>query len=266
VGVEFARRFRFAARALTIYVAAALLFQYLIVLVFRSIDVGALGPIMELLPESVRALIGAQVAELLSARGFLAFVFVHPVLIALYLAFVIAFASGALAGEIEERSIALILVRRVTRSQIVGGVALMLLLGTVLLLGLLWVGTAVWATIYDLGPISLTAFAWVAGTGLAVLWSIGGVSLLASAATSESGRAAGLGVAFAIAAYFGNYLANLAPDWRWLKPYSMFGYWNPQEIVRRGGGQWPDLYVPLAVAAVGLILALIVFNRRDIAV
>jgi ABC-2 type transport system permease protein len=266
MGVEFARRLRFTARALTIYIAAALLFQYLIVLVFRSIDVGALGPVMELLPQSVRALIGAQVAELLSARGFLAFVFVHPVMIVLYLAFVIAFASGALAGEIEERSIALLLVRRLTRSRIVGGVALTLFLGTILLMGFLWVGTVVWATVYGTGPISLRAFAWVAGTGLAVLWSIAGVALLASAATSESGRAAGLGVAFAIAAYFGNYLANLSPDWRWLKPYSMFGYWDPQEIVRRGGGQWADLYVPLAVAVAGVIAALIVFNRRDIAV
>lgn len=266
MGAEFARRLRFTARALTIYVAAALLFQYLIVLVFRSIDVGALGPVMELLPQSVRAVIGAQVAELLSARGFLAFVFVHPVMIVLYLAFVIASASGALAGEIEERSIALVLVRPLTRNRIVGSVALTLLLGTLLLMGALWVGTAVWATVYDIGPVNLAAFAWVAGTGLAVIWSIAGVSLLASAATSEAGRAAGLGAAFAIAAYFGNYLANLSPDWRWLKPYAMFGYWDPQEIVRRGGGQWPDLYVPLAVALSGLILALIVFNRRDIAV
>lgn len=263
---EFVRRARFSARALAIYAATALVFQYLIVLVFRTLDVGALGPVVEMLPQSVRALLGAEVAELLSAQGFLAFVFIHPVMITLYLAFVIAFASGALAGEIEQRSIALLLVRRVTRRQIVAGAALMLLLGTILLLGCLWLGTAVWTTMYDLGPVNLTAFAWVAGTGLAVLWAIGGVSLLASAATSESGRAAGFGVAFAITAYFGNYLGNLSPDWAWLKPFSMFGYWDPQEIVRQGAGQWTDLYVPLTVAAVSVILALIVFSRRDIAV
>ncbi|HLA24251.1 MAG TPA: ABC transporter permease subunit [bacterium] len=266
MGVEFARRAQFGARALTIYAAAALLFQYLLVLVFRTLDLGTLGPVMDMLPQGLRALMGAEAAELLSPRGFLAVVFVHPVMLVLYTAFVIAFASGALAGEIERRSIALILVRRVTRRQIVGGVALMLLLGTSVLMALLWVGTAVWTTVYDLGPVDLTAFAWVAGTGLAVLWALGGVALLASAATSESGRAAGLAVAFAIAAYVANYLANLSGEWKWLKPYSVFGYWDPQEIVRQGTGQWTDLYVPLAVAAAAVILALIVFGRRDIAV
>lgn len=266
MAVEFVRRARFGARALTIYIAAALLFQYLLVLVFRTLDIGALGPVMEILPQGVRALLGAEAAELLSARGFLAVVFVHPVMIVLYTAFVIAFASGALAGEVERRTIALILVRRVTRPQIVGGVTLMLLLGTALLMGLLWVGTAIWTTVYDLGPVDLTAFAWVAGTGLAVLWALGGVALLASAATSESGRAAGLGAAFAIAAYVANYLANLSPEWEWLKPYSLFGYWDPQEIVRQGMGQWTDLYIPVAVASAAVLLALIVFSRRDVAV
>jgi len=266
MGVEFARRLRFTARALAVYAAAALLFQYLLVLVFRTLDLGALGPVMEILPPGLRALLGAQAAELLSPRGFLAVVFAHPVMLVLSVAFGIAFASGALAGEIERRSIALLLVRRVTRPQIVGGVALMLLLGSAFLMALLWMGTAVWTTVYDLGPVSLTAFAWVAGTGLAVLWALGGVALLASAATSEGGRAAGVAAAFAIAAYVGNYLANLSSQWRWLKPYSVFGYWDPQEIVRRGTGQWTDLYVPLAVAASAVILAAIVFSRRDIAV
>ena len=266
MGAEFARRMRFGARALTIYAAAALLFQYLLVLVFRTLDLGTLGPVMEMLPQGLRALLGAEAAELLSARGFLALVFVHPVMLVLYTAFLIAFASGALAGEIERRSIALILVRRVTRRQIVGGVTLMLILGSTVLMGLLWVGTAAWTTAYDLGPVDLTAFAWVAGTGLAVLWALGGVALLASAATSESGRAAGLGVAFAIAAYVANYLANLSPEWAWLKSYSVFGYWDPQEIVAQGTGQWTDLYVPLAVATAAVILALIVFSRRDVAV
>jgi ABC-type transport system involved in multi-copper enzyme maturation permease subunit len=133
-------------------------------------------------------------------------------------------------------------------------------------MGLLWVGVAVWTAVYDLGPVNLAAFAWVAVAGLSVLWAIGGVAVLASAATNESGRAAGLGAAFAITAYFGNYLANLSPDWAWLKPYSIFSYWDPQAIVRQGGGQWTELSVPLAVAVVAVILALIVFSRRDVAV
>jgi len=266
MGVELSRRLRMGARALMIYAATALIFQYLIVLVFRSVDVGALGPMMDILPQGVRALIGAEVAQLFSAPGFLAFIFIHPMMLVLYLAFVIAFASGGLAGEIERRTIAVVLVRPVTRPQIVGGVALVLLLGTTLLMAVLWGGTAIWPALYGLGPVNHTAFAWVAGAGLAVLWSLAGVALLASAAASEGGRAAGAGVGFALVSYLGNYLANLSPEWAWLRPYSMFSYWDPQEIIRRGGAQWGDLSVPLAVAAVSMLLAVIVFARRDIAV
>ncbi len=266
MGVELGRRFRFSARALLIYAATALMFQYLLVLVFRTLDVSALAPVMEMLPPGLRALLGAEAAELLSPQGFLALVFIHPVMLVLNTAFLVAFASGALAGEIERRSIALVLVRPVTRRQIVGGVALMLVFGSAVLMGLLWSGTALWTTVYGLGPVDLSAFVWVAGTGLAVLWAVGGVALLASAATSEVGRAAGLGAAFAIGSYVANYLANLSPDWRWLKAYSVFGYWDPQEIVRQGTGHWSDLPVPLAIAGAAFVLALVVFSRRDVAV
>jgi ABC-2 type transport system permease protein len=266
MSVELERRLRVGARALVIYAATALIFQYLIVLVFRSLDVGALGPMLEILPQGVRAIIGTEVAQLFSAQGFLAFIFIHPMMLVLYLAFVIAFASGGLAGEIERRTIAVVLVRPVTRTQIVGGVALVLLLGTTLLMAVLWGGTAAWPALYGLGPIDLEAFAWVAGVGLAVLWALSGIALLASAATSEAGRAAGLAVGFALASYLGNYLANLSPDWAWLRPYTIFSYWDPQEIIRQGGAQWTDLSIPLAVAAASLLLAVIVFARRDIAV
>jgi ABC-2 type transport system permease protein len=266
MGVEIARRLRMGARALLIYAVAALIFQYLIVIVFRSLDVGALGSMLEILPPGVRAMIGTEVAQLFSAQGFLAFIFIHPLMLVLYLAFIVAFASGGLAGEIERRTIALVLVRPVTRVQIAGAVVLVLLLGTALLMAVLWGGTAVWPAVYGLAPVDLAAFAWVAGTGLAVLWALAGVAVLASAATSETGRAAGIAVGFALASYLGNYLANLSPDWAWLKPYSIFSYWAPQEIIRQGGAQWADLTVPLAMAAVCLILAVLVFARRDIAV
>ncbi len=188
MGVEAARRLRLGARALAVYAAGAAVFQYLIVLVFRSLDTAALAPVIQILPRSVRALAGTGVAQLLSVPGFLAFIFVHPMMLVLYLAFIIGFASGGLAGEIERRTLAVVLVRPVTRAQVVAGLAVVLLLGTAVLMAVLWAGTAAWPALYGLGPVNLRAFAWVAAAGLAVLWALAGVALLASAATSESGR------------------------------------------------------------------------------
>jgi ABC-type transport system involved in multi-copper enzyme maturation permease subunit len=181
-------------------------------------------------------------------------------------AFAIAVASGALAGEIESRAIALVLTRPIRRWQVAAAAAVVVVAGNAVLMALLWMGTALWTRVYDLGPVDLYAFAWVAGTGLAAFWAVGGVALLASAATSEAGRAAGIGAGFALGAYIANYLAELNPDWGWLAGISVFGTWDPQGIIRQGGGAAADLLLPLGVAVTALTLALIIFSRRDIAV
>lgn len=266
MGVELGRRLRFASRALAFYGLVALLFQYLLVLVFRTLDPRALAPLLETLPQGLLAILGSSPAELFTARGFLAVAFAHPAMLVLHGAFAIAVASGSLAGEIESRAIALVLTRPVRRWQVAASAALVVAAGNAVLMILLWTGTALWTRVYGLGPVDLSAFAWVAGTGLAVFWAIGGVALLASAAASEAGRAAGLGAAFALGAYIANYLAELNPDWGWLARVSVFGAWDPQGIVRQGGGTAGDLVMPLGIAFAAVALALIVFSRRDIAV
>lgn len=266
MAAELARRLRFAARAFAFYALVALLFQYLLVLVFQTLDVDAFTPLLDALPPGLRALMGSDPAALFTSRGSLAVVFAHPVMVVLHSAFAIAIASGALAGEIETRSIALVLTRPIRRWEVAAAAGLVLAAGNAALMAFLWTGTALWSAVYRLGSVDLAAFGWVAAIGLSVFWAIGGVALLASAATSEAGRAAGLGAAFALAAYIANYLADLNPAWGWLGRYSIFGAWDPQAIVRQGGGSVGDLLLPLGVAVVSAALALVVFSRRDIAV
>jgi ABC-2 type transport system permease protein len=263
---EFRRRLRFAARTLAVYAVAIVLFEYLLVLVFDTLDVERLQPIFESLPRALQALLGADVERLLSAQGFLGIIFTHPVMLVLVAAFPIAFAAGALAGEVERRTIALVLVRPITRARIVASAALVVTLAVALLFAAIWSGMALWTRVRGLGPIDLMPYAWAAAAGAALCWSIGGVTLLASAASSESSRAAGIGTGFALASYVANYLANLQPDWGWLARYSIFAYWDPQGVIRRGTVVASDIGVILAIAMISMFLAVIVFVRRDIAV
>jgi len=52
----------------------------------------------------------------------------------------------------------------------------------------------------------------------------------------------------------------------WLARYSIFAYWDPQGVIRRGTVIASDVGVILAIAMISMFLAVIVFDRRDIAV
>ncbi len=266
MSAEIRRRLRFAARSLVIYSLSIVLFEYLLVRVFQTLPLGTLRPVLETLPRALQAVLGSEFERLLSAEGFLAIVFTHPVILVLLGAFPIAYAAGALAGEVEARTIALVLVRPISRKQVAASVALTVIFGVAFMAASLWGGVALWSRLRGLGPINLAAFAWAAASGAAAFWTIGGVALLASAATSESGRAAGIGIAFALGSYMANYLANLSPGWHWLARYSLFAYWDPQGVIRRGGVVWPDVGVLIALTVLSIGLAVVIFDRRDIPV
>jgi ABC-2 type transport system permease protein len=263
---ELRRRLRFTLRALGVYCAAIVLFEYLLVVVYGTLGAQNLGPVLQMLPPGIQALLGNEVARLLTLEGFLAFIFVHPFVLVLMSAFPIAFASGALAGEVERRTIALVLTRPISRRQVAGSVAVTMMIGVTIMCAALWGGLALVTRLRGLGPIDLTALGWAAASAIAAFWAVGGVTLLSSAAASEAGRAAGVGAAFTLVSYVADYVANLSPDWRWLRRYSMFAYWDPQGVVTRGGVLWSDVAVLVGIAALTIVLALVVFDRRDVIV
>lgn len=263
---ELVRRLRFTARALGVYCVAIVLFEYLLVGVYEKLGMQTLGTVLQMLPPGIQAVLGNEVLRLLTLKGFLAFIFVHPFVLVLLSAFPIAFTSGALAGEVERRTIALILTRPISRSQIAGSVAVAMMIGVATMCAALWGGLALVIRLRGLGPIDLTALGWAAASATALFWAVGGVTLLTSAAASEAGRAGGLGAAFTLVSYVANYIANLSPDWGWLRRYSLFAYWDPQGVVARGGVVWSDVVVLLGVAVLTMALALVVFDRRDIIV
>lgn len=265
MGAEIRRRLHFSLRTIGIYSAAILLFEYVIITTFGSLCFEDLRGLFEAMPPVIKTLLGAQTAALLSLDGYLAIAFVHPVILVLLSAFPIAFAAGALAGEVEGRTVVLILARPVSRRQVVSAAALALAAGVAVMGVALWVGIALWTRLKGIEPVNLAAFGWAAASAAAMFAAVGGYSLLFSALTSEAGRAAGAGAMVTVVMYFLNYLAGLSSQWEPLRRYSLFAYWDPQGIVARGGLRWEDMAVLLGVAAVSMILAVVVFDRRDIA-
>ncbi|MBX9624473.1 MAG: ABC transporter permease [Gemmataceae bacterium] len=113
----------------------------------------------------------------------------------------------------------------------------------------------------------------------ALIFALSGLTMALSAAGRSRWRVVGYGVLVAVVMFIANVLGQLWADAAFARPLSVFYYYQPQRIMLRDewgvdlGTAWaggrPLLDVPvvgvlLTVGAVGYIVALRVFTRRDL--
>jgi ABC-2 type transport system permease protein len=113
----------------------------------------------------------------------------------------------------------------------------------------------------------------------ALIFALSGMTMALSAAGRSRGKVIGAGVLIALVMFIANVLGQLWDAAAFLRPLTLFYYYQPQKIMLRdewttdlgdswNGGQ-PLLEVPvvgflLLVGAVGYLIALRVFTRRDL--
>ena len=110
--------------------------------------------------------------------------------------------------------------------------------------------------------LDLLALAWL--NSLFLFAALAALALAASASLDRLGPAAGLILAFTIVSYAVEFLAAVWPDIAWLRPWSLFAYFQPSEILA-GEIKPGDLAVLAAVGAAATAYGLWIFPRRDLA-
>ena len=240
----------------------------LVVYTFRSLGgIEGMERLVELLPETVKALLKAQGGFATTANGYLAADYRHPVYIVTIAAFVIGAASGAISREVERGSIVLLLACPLARWRLLLAKSAALALGLLVLLVAAWMGTWVGSLVTGLSDqVDMMVFVRVQLNGLALALAIGGYALLISARSSDGGHTTALAAGIAVVMFFVDFLATLWSPAEFLGPLSLFHYYDPLAIAQEGGMAWRDVGVLLGAAAAGLGLALVSFQRRDIAV
>ena len=249
--------------------AGMFLFQFITVITYPAIGgeantravFEALGPEMQRLLKLVPNLQAG-----FGPANYLAFGYFHPVFLGLGSAYVVSRASDAVAGDIERGTILYILSRPVSRRALLLGKAAEVACGLTIVVGLSALGTACGLVLTPLSPaISLWPFVVIALNAYALFLALGGVALLISAGSSSPARVAGWGTAFALLAFVADFLAVL-PVIGWLAVVSPFRYYDPQSIIGSGGRlPLPGMVFLLAVASLASTLALLIFEKRDIA-
>lgn len=189
-----------------------------------------------------------------------------PILLGVY---AILTATTTLAGEEDDGTLELLLTTRLKRWQVVAAKAL----------GLLAV-TAIIVLIAALGAIG--AFSIVAGqietavtatdvftvmlSTLPLIWALLMLGLFFGALMPNRRLAMLAGFLVLIFSYFGENLGGMVESTEFIKPFSLFSYFDSSSAVFADGVAAGDVATLLIIAAVGFVLAVISFGRRDVTV
>jgi ABC-2 type transport system permease protein len=208
-------------------------------------------------------LLGASMGDASTLIGFLHIELFSMILPAALVAFAAGTASGFTAGEESRGTIDILLSYPVSRRRVVLEKWLAVVLASVVAVVVLWVfaigGAAISAS--PLPPDLLgAALVMLVLLGLA----FGDIALAISAATGNRGAAIGLTVALMVAMYLVDALSSVVDGLGAIRPLSFFRYYMGDDPLRNGLNMG-DAAVLAAVAALFLALAVVAFERRDLA-
>jgi len=256
------RRHRLALLLLT---AASALFQWAVTRVVPDASQTAfVRELFTMVPAPVRVLFGEELMANLTAGGFLAFSYVHPFPLLIFSAWAVRVATGALAGEVGRGTMDLLAARPVARSAQVTAAAIAIGVGLVLLASAEWGGTAAGLQARVLEEVAAARYVPLAAMSLLLFAAFGAIALLVSALRSDGGSAISWCAGILAGSYVTEYLSRVWPAIGFLRPFTLFRYFEPQRILREGGATPLDVTVLACAGGVALLLAYAAFGRRDL--
>jgi ABC-2 type transport system permease protein len=241
------------------------LFEMLICAAVSTLDVQAVGAqLLATLPPMMQAMFGQQMLMLFTPAGLVAFGWNHPITIALGAAVALATASRAVAGEVENGAIELLLAQPISRgtylaTQLLFGCAALAFVAAGGLAGSL-AGQLLWKI-----PIFQPSAALALGAGF---WLVNaacyGFTFMLSAFGRETGHVAGLAFIAVLVSYLVQAVGRLWSRVAFLLPWSIFEHYAPRTLLTTARVPSDTLLVLGGVLVVSVTVAWLEFARRDL--
>jgi ABC-2 type transport system permease protein len=216
---------------------------------------------MNKLPEVMRNLVGS--VGIATAEGYLQmelFSFVAPILLLVY---AISSGSRAIAGEEEAGSLDLLLSVPVPRRRVLLDKYWAMLVATLGLVCLMWLSVVACGPVFDLHP-DLGHFTGASLLAFLLAMTFGSVALAVGCITGSKGVAIGVPTGVALVTFLVN-MFQPSVDWldpfRWISPFYYYSGGDPMV----NGLDVSHALVLAAIAVVALGVALLAFERRDLA-
>jgi ABC-2 type transport system permease protein len=239
-------------------------FEFLLCAIVASVDIEtAMGHMLALAPPLLRAMIEQNLMGGTPA-GMLAFGWNHPVAHALLTAVAITLAARAIAGEVENGAIEMVLAQPLSRARYFGAHAVFGIAALSVVLAAGTLGTVIGQHTFGLPRFGWDRLAALFGSALLLQLALYAFTLLVSAIGREAGRVALAGVLFAVVSYLMSAIATLWARAAFVKPWSLHGHFDPREILVDGRLAGGSTLVLAGFTALALGAAYARFARRDL--
>jgi len=240
-------------------------FEFLICGLVATVDVsGILKEVTKAAPALLQGLLTEQVFYGMTTRGILAFGWNHPMALALGAAVAIVLAARAVAGEIENGTMELLLSQPIARQSYLFAHILFALLCLAVLSCFGALGTYLGQKYYGLALFESRPLRQLALNFFLLNAAWYGVALVLSVFARESGRVTGAAFLLALLSYVVQMLGKMWPAAGLLLPYSIYNYYAPAEILIQEASTAKALAVLGSVLVCSLGFSLWRFQRRDI--
>jgi ABC-2 type transport system permease protein len=203
--------------------------------------------------------------DLFSLPGSIAIGFIHPIALILLSVFAVGFTTSAIAGERQRGTLEVLLARPIPRRVVYFTLLICALIFVAVVMAAFLAGAFISATVNGVGgEIAVDRLALVWLNGVLLFGAIAAIGLAASVSFDRLSPALGITIAVVLVSYFLQILGSLWPDAKGLQPYSLFHYLDPKALLT--GAVAAFNFVLLAVVAVvAIVIALVIFPRRDLA-
>ena len=226
------------------------------------------GELLEQIPFAkvmLSALLGTELGHEITARTMQAFLWVHPVVLALVWAHEITLCTRMPAGEIDRGTIDVLLGLPVSRRAVYLCESLVWLVSglLVLVMGLVGHLLAAGAMPEEMRP-GLPGAALVMANFYCVYVAVGGIAFLVSALSDRRGRAMGIVFGITLASFLLNFVAQFWDPARQIAFLGVMEYYQPAQILHTGDVPIRNVAILLLVGGSAWLLGGEVVARRSI--
>jgi ABC-2 type transport system permease protein len=246
---------------------ALLAFNALLTYVIPRFQEGLLEIIwrMPIIKPFIGAMLGSEVGDQINAGTLQAFLWVHPVVLALVWAHAILFCTRLPAGEIDRGTIDVLLGLPVSRRKVYYCEALAWLVAGLVIIVLGFAGHRLASPAMPVQTRPELSRALMAMVNLyCVYLAVGGIALLMSSLSDRRGRAMGVAFAIVVSSFLLNFLAQFWAPAQDVAFLGILQYYRPARILQSGLFPTADVAVLLTVAAVAVVAGGEVIARRSI--
>ncbi len=253
--------------SLLVYALGIAAYAVLILAIWPSLRGNAdlLNQLWKSYPESIRKAFGGENMTFSTFDGFLSVEFFNQMWMIIMIAFTISIATGAIAAEIENGTMELLLAQPISRRAVLVTRYFFFEAGILFLIGAAMMPIAIGAPLVG-GDLRYSGLLALVLPSFLFFTAVGSITFFFSTLFNNRGRAIFVSLGIIIFCYALDILAKINDTVSHVHFLSIFYYWDPYRYLHGPNWAWGDIMVLVGITLASTAAAVIWFERRDIAV